>query len=121
MKYLTADVMKGFVGSVLSKRFDGSVPSPACHYEWWELCTSEARNVAIAAPRGFAKSTAITVAFGLASILFRERRFILLVSDTEAQAAGFLNLMKQELTENEDLQRLFSLAKNEKGEVKFIK
>jgi len=44
--------MQGFVGSVLSKRFDGSVRSPECHYEWWQLCTSDHRNVAIAAPRG---------------------------------------------------------------------
>lgn len=121
MKFLDADVMQGFVGSVLSKRFDGSVPSSECHHEWWKLCTSESRNVAIAAPRGFAKSTAITFSLGLASILFRERQFVLIVSDTEAQAVGFLNLIKQELEENEDIQRLFSLRKNEKGQVDFIK
>lgn len=121
MKYLTADVMKGFVGSVLSKRFDGSVPSPQCHYEWWELCTSEARNVAIAAPRGFAKSTAVTVAVTLASILFRERQFALIVSDTEAQASGFLQLIKQEICENEDIQKLFKFKRNVKNEVDFIK
>lgn len=121
MKYLNADVMKGFVGSVLSKRFDGSVPSPECHYEWWELCTSNAWNVAIAAPRGFAKSTAITFSFGLAAVLFRECQFVLLVSDTEAQAVGFLNLIKQELAENEDIHRLFGLKKNEKGQVHFLK
>lgn len=121
MKYLNADVMKGFVGSVLSKRFDGSVPSPTCHYEWWELCTSDARNVAIAAPRGFAKSTAVTVSITLASILFRERQFALIVSDTEAQASGFLQLIKQEICENEDLQKLFKFKKNDKGEIAFIK
>lgn len=121
MKYLTADVMKGFVGSVLSKRFDGSVPSPKCHYEWWELCTSNSKYVAIAAPRGFAKSTAITFSLGLASILFRESKFILLVSDTEAQAVGFLQLIKQELAENQDIQRLFNLKLNDKGQVDFDK
>ena len=52
MKFLSADVMQGFVGSVLQKRFDGSVTSPDCHREWWELCSSDSRNVAIAAPRG---------------------------------------------------------------------
>lgn len=121
MKYLSADVMQGFVGSILSKRFDGSVKSPECHYEWWKLCTSEARNVAIAAPRGFAKSTAITFSFGLAAVLFRERKFVLIVSDTEAQAIGFLNLIKQEIQENQDLQKLFKLRKNEKGQVEFLK
>lgn len=121
MKFLTADVMQGFVGSVLSKRFDGSVKSPDCHYEWWDLCCSDARNVAIAAPRGHAKSTAITFSFTLAAVLFRERKFALIVSDTEAQAAGFLNLIKTELSENLDIHTLFKLRKNEKGQVAFLK
>jgi hypothetical protein len=95
---------KGFVGSLAcAKRFDGSVPSPACHREWWELCTSSERYVAIAAPRNHAKSTAITFAYTLAATLFRERKFVLIVSDTESQAVNFLGLIKQELSENQDL------------------
>lgn len=121
MKVLNAEVMQGFVGSVLAKRFDGSVPTPACHQEWWELCTSTDKFVAIAAPRGFAKSTAISFSFTLAAILFRERSFVLLVSDTEAQAVGFLQLIKQELIENEDIRRLFKLKLNEKGTPLFHK
>lgn len=121
MKFLNADVMQGFVGSVLSKRFDGSVRSPECHYEWWDLCTSDYRNVAIAAPRNHAKSTAITFSFTIASLLFRERQFVLLVSDTEAQAVGFLNLIKSELSENKDIHELFKLKMNEKGQVAFLK
>lgn len=118
---LNADVVQGFVGALLSKRFDGSVPSPACHREWWELCTSKERYVAIAAPRNHAKSTAITFAFTLAATLFRERKFVLIVSDTEAQAVNFLGLIKQELSENQDLIKLFALKLNDKGEVQFAK
>lgn len=118
---LNADVIQGFVGSLLAKRFDGSVPSPACHREWWELCTSTHRYVAIAAPRNHAKSTAITLAYTLAATLFRERKFALIVSDTESQAVNFLNLLKAELTENQDLIKLFGLQLNEKGQVQFIK
>jgi len=121
MKVLNADVMKGFVGSVLAKRFDGSCRSPQAHEEWWELCTSNDKFIAIAAPRGFAKSTAISFSFALAAILFRERSFVLLVSDTEAQAVGFLQLIKQELIENEDIRRLFKLKLNEKGTPLFHK
>jgi len=121
LKYLTADVIQGFVGAILAKRFDGQVNSPECHREWWELCTSNNQFVAIAAPRGHAKSTAITFSYTLACALFRERKFVILVSDTEAQACMFLGAIKQELTENEDLIRLFKLKKNEKGEVSFIK
>jgi len=113
--------MDGFVGSVLAKRFDGAVPIPPVHREWWELCTSGNRFVAIAAPRGFAKSTAITFSFTLATILFRERNFVLLVSDTEAQAVLFLQAIKQELVENEDIRRLFNLRLNEKGQPLFPK
>ena len=121
MKVLNAEVMQGFVGSVLAKRFDGGVPTPICHREWWDLCTSNDKFVAIAAPRGFAKSTAITFSFTLAAILFRERNFVLLVSDTEAQAVLFLQGIKQELVENEDLRRLFGLKLNEKGTPLFLK
>lgn len=120
-KVLTADVIQGFVGSLLAKRFDASVPSPACHREWWELCTSSNTYVAIAAPRNHAKSTAITVAYTLAATLFRERKFVLIVSDTEAQAVNFLGLIKQELSENPDLIKLFGLKVDLKGLVVFQK
>jgi predicted phage terminase large subunit-like protein len=118
---LTADVIQGFVGALLAKRFDGSVPSPECHREWWELCASGHTYVAIAAPRNHAKSTAITFAYTLAATLFRQRKFILIVSDTEAQACGFLGLIKQELADNQDIIKLFGLKLNEKGQVAFFK
>jgi predicted phage terminase large subunit-like protein len=120
-KILDADVIQGFVGALLAKRFDGSVPSPECHREWWELCCSSERYVAIAAPRNHAKSTAITFAYTLAATLFRERKFVLIVSDTEAQAVNFLGLIKQELSENTDLINLFGLKVDHKGQVVFNK
>ena len=118
---LNADVIQGFVGSLLAKRFDGSVPSPNCHREWWELCTSGHTYVAIAAPRNHAKSTAITFAYTLAATLFRQRKFVLIVSDTESQAVNFLGLIKQELADNPDIIKLFGLRVNEKGQVWFEK
>jgi predicted phage terminase large subunit-like protein len=116
---LNADVVAGFVGSVLSSRFDGQAASPPFHRECWELCTSTEKYVAIAAPRGHAKSTAITLGYGLATLLFRERKFLLLVSDTESQAAMFLNLFKQEIQDNNELIDLFGIKRNEKGLVDF--
>jgi predicted phage terminase large subunit-like protein len=118
---LNADVVQGFVGSVLASRFDGQAASPPFHKECWELCTGQDRFVAIAAPRGHAKSTAITLGYGLATLLFRERKYMLVVSDTEEQAAMFLGMMKQELQDNEDLISLFDIWKNEKGVVEFEK
>ena len=118
---LNAKVIEGFVGSVLASRFDGKSASAGFHKECWELCTGPDRFIAIAAPRGHAKSTAITLGYGLATLLFRERKFMLLVSDTESQAAQFLGLFKNELQDNQDLIDLFELKRDEKGLVKFIK
>lgn len=118
---ITRDVVEGFVGSVLSSRFDGQAATPEFHKECWELCCSPDRFVAIAAPRGHAKSTAITLGYGLATLLFRERKFMLLVSDTEAQASLFLGTFKQELQDNQELIELFNLKKNDKGIVQFVK
>ena len=64
----------------------------------WDLGCSDAPKVAIAAPRAHAKSTAITHAYILSKMLLRDKRFCLLVSDTEAQAAEFLGDIKAELT-----------------------
>jgi predicted phage terminase large subunit-like protein len=118
---LTSDVIAGFVGSVLGNRFDGRSSSPEFHKECWELCTSKEKFVAIAAPRGHAKSTAVTLGYGLATLLFRERKFMLLVSDTESQASLFLGTFKQELQDNNELIDLFRIKRDEKGLVKFIK
>ncbi|HET8688236.1 MAG TPA: hypothetical protein VFM18_16510 [Methanosarcina sp.] len=49
---LTPEIIRGFVGSMLQKNFDGAVESPDCHMEWWKYCCSDHPQVAIAAPRG---------------------------------------------------------------------
>jgi predicted phage terminase large subunit-like protein len=73
------------------------------------MCCSSHKFVAIAAPRNHAKSTAITHSYTLACILLRERQFILVVSDTEAQASFFLNDIKKELEENDDIKKVFGV------------
>lgn len=111
MKMLTADMVYGFAASTLHHRFDEPKPTPAVHKEWWSLCCSEDPLVAIAAPRGHAKSTAITHTFVLACIVFRERDHILIVSDTEGQASNFLNDIKTEFLENDELIQLFKFKR----------
>jgi len=106
---LTADVIKGFTASLLQKGFDSPVQSPACHYEWWSLFCNPHPMVAIAAPRMHAKTTALTHTFTLASVLFRERRYVLVVSDTITQAVQFLGDIKKELIENESIKSLFKI------------
>lgn len=106
---LTAELIHGFSETILAKRYDQRKATPKCHLEWWELCCSEHPLVAIAAPRGHAKSTAITHAYVLASILFRDKDFVLIVSDTYEQAVLFLKDIASELRENEDLVTLFEI------------
>lgn len=106
---LTANVIKGFSSSLLQKDFDGAVQSPECHYEWWELFCSDHKQVAVAAPRRHAKTTAVTQTCGLAAVLFRQREYVLIVSDTITQATQFLGEIKQQLVENEQLRSLFKI------------
>ena len=101
--------MEGFVNSVLRKNFDKPAATPKFHKEIWELVTSNSKQVAIAAPRYHAKSTAVTHAYTLASVLFRESRYVLIVSDTVTQAVQFLGDIKKELLENDDLRSLFGV------------
>lgn len=105
---ITHDLIFGLAGSVLSSRFDEAKRTPECHKEWWALCTSEHPFVAIAAPRGHAKSTSITHCYSLACLLFQDRRFELIVSDTWQQAVMFLRDIYTELTENEALIDMFN-------------
>lgn len=107
---LTADTIHGFSASLLQKNFDGAVESPLCHLEWWTLCCEPLSPlVAIAAPRNHAKSTAISFAYCLACVLFRERTYVLLVSDTVTQAVQFLGDIKRELADNEQIRTLFAI------------
>lgn len=119
-KGLNADIIHGFTSSLLMSKFDNPVNTPAFHHELWELVTCEHPQVAIAAPRRHAKSTAITHCFTLAALLFRVKSYIIIVSNTEQQSIQFLNDIKTELVENEDLKALFKikgLAKNNEKDI----
>lgn len=118
---LTAELIEGFVNGLLAQGFDGRAETPEFHRELWSLCASKHRFVAIAAPRGFAKSTAVTHCYTLAALLFRDRSFAVIVSDTETQAILFLQDIKKELQDNEQLIDLFGVKRDKDGKVKFIK
>jgi len=100
---IDASLVEGFVEAFLLNDFDQPKPTPQFHRALWAaLCTDDA-YVAMAAPRGHAKSTAGTLAFTLASLLFGSDDFVLLVSATERLAAGHLANIARVLTTNEDL------------------
>lgn len=106
---LTADMIHGIVSSLLMKNFDEPSATPPCHMDWWELCCNPHKQIAIAAPREHAKSSAVTVGYGLSSVLVRDHDYVLIVSDTTTQAISFLSNIKQELVENQELISLFKI------------
>lgn len=114
-------MVQGIVGSLLSSSFDAATKSPQFHEECWELCCSNNPRVAIAAPRAHAKTSGVTLGYGLSTLLFRERKFMLLVSDTESQSSLFLGTFKQQLQDNQELIELFGLERDKEGKVIFIK
>lgn len=109
---LTAAALKGFTVGLLAAKYDNPKPVPDFHMKMWEDCVDmNKQKVAEAAPRGHAKSTAITLAYVLAMMCFRIRDFCLLVSDTEGQAVEFLGDIKAELEDNEVLRETFGIKK----------
>lgn len=111
---LDKDVVEGFSTLVLAKNFDNYKETPEFHRELWSVVTSDYKLVAIAAPRHHGKSTAITHTYTLAAALFKDRKFIIIVSDTYEQAVLHLGDVKKELQGNEDLINLFGVEDFEK-------
>ena len=65
------------------------------------ILAAKGRRIAVAAPRGHGKSTVMSLQNVLHAALYGYKQYILLVSDTEAQAAAFLDGVKTELEYNE--------------------
>ena len=112
---LTKEIIEGFATSCLTKYFDEASQFADFHREWWDLCCSDDKFVAICAPRGHSKSTTITITYTLAAALFRQRKYILIVADTESQASLFLGQIKQILYDSQEIHKLFGIKLNEKG------
>lgn len=62
---------------------------------------------ATAAPRGHAKSTNLTFKDSLHAVVYKYKHYIILLSDTFGQAAGFLSAIQEELEENEAVKEDF--------------
>ncbi len=111
MPILTAEEIYGFVDLFLVERFDDPSPTPKCHLEWWDLVGSDHRLVALAAPRGFSKSTAISLSFVLACLLFRKKQFAIIISYTERQARRLIANIKLQLKTNKVLHQAFGVPR----------
>lgn len=107
----TSSRIAGFVQGFLLNRYDSPVPIPAFHREIWDLISSGAKRIAIAAPRNHAKSTAVTHAVTLYMFLFRICKYGIIISDTESQASQFLGDIKNELMSNPDIRDTFRVKR----------
>ncbi|MGI9570600.1 MAG: hypothetical protein ACR2PH_12915, partial [Desulfobulbia bacterium] len=108
---IDAQAVYGFTAGMLAAKYDNPKPIPPFHEELWELFCSDTPKAAAAAPRGHAKSTAVTHAYVLTMVCFQVKSFVLIVSDTEGQAVEFLSDIKDELNDNETLRETFGIRK----------
>lgn len=107
---LDALALEGFMSAFIVPRLDNSCESAPFHRECWAAVTSSHQKVAIAAPRGHAKSTSITFLYTLAGCLFGEFSFPVIFSKTYAIAVEFLRSIQMELEDNETLANMFGFS-----------
>ena len=96
-------------------------PSKA-HHEVYDLLTNimahRGNRMAVAAPRGFGKSTLITLFYIVYAICYCRERFIVILSDTASQAEQILENIKKELTESEKIRTDFPEVFEKEGRPK---
>lgn len=98
---LTASLVKSFAGVYISPQYDDACAIPAFHVKAWELYCSERKQCMVIAPRDHAKSTALTITYTLASVLFRDSDYVVLVGSTEENAAELVGNITEHLVDNE--------------------
>lgn len=108
---LTAELIEAFAKTYIAAQYDDAAPTPNLHRECWQLYCSNALNAGVAAPRGHAKSTALTTVYMLAEVLFRSSEYAILVSSNEEMAIELLGDVARELSENEQLIEDFQIKK----------
>lgn len=108
--------------------FEQHITRPFCplHSTILSLLDNDAlRLVAIAAPRGFGKTTLIGLCFTARKALFRFAPYIVYISATAAEAAQKVKTLARELVENDLIKELFGNLQGvkwaeEKGEIELI-
>lgn len=106
---IDANIVAGFMETFIQPYLDRAKPIAPFHYELWEWDCSNAELGVAAAPRGHAKTTAITIVGALADVLFGVEDFEILIGANEKKAAQFLENISYILTDPTfiDLQSAF--------------
>lgn len=95
--------------------------SPDFHFSLMDSAM-QYQELSIAAPRGSAKSTLLVFLYPFHCLMFKQRRFILIVSNTFKKASMHLETIKAELRENETLKTVFpqvKIIKDAEGDSEF--
>jgi len=100
-----------FAGAFLKDHFKDK--QPAFHQDIVDVLMAYNR-VAIAAPRGHAKSTVTSFAYVLHQALYQKKKSIVIISSSEDMAVRFLRRIRDELEYNAMLQWLFGPQKTDK-------
>jgi len=81
---------------------------PELHLDILALMLGTSNLKAVAVPRGHAKSTIITFLLTMYRICFQERKFIVIISESEDKAKDFVIRLRDELEYNTELIRDFA-------------
>lgn len=117
---LTAALIEAFSGAFISPMYDEAKPVPPFHRAAWGLYCSGEPLASVAAPRGHAKSTALTQNYILANVLFRVEPHVMLVSSSEELAMNQLGDLTRLLKESDDIRGEFGIQRfitDSKGEI----
>lgn len=93
--------------------FSEYLTSPACSFHkeicdiLIEMADKRKRNLAVAAPRGHAKSTIVSLFYTVWSICYEKENYILLFSATQSQAITLMSDIKRAFESNEKLMEDF--------------
>jgi predicted phage terminase large subunit-like protein len=104
-----AEAILGFTVTFLANKYDQPKPVPDFHQEMWGVFSIAHGQAAVAAPRGHAKSTAITFAYALYLLMTRKSKHMLIISSNEGIASDFLKDIATTLKENDQLIAYFGI------------
>jgi hypothetical protein len=91
-----------------------SLPFSSLHQQIFNIIDDDSIQLAaIAAPRGFGKTSIVNLAYPAKKILFREKRFIVPISCTATQAVMQSENLKRELLQNPIIAELFGTMKSD--------
>jgi len=112
IRAIFAEDLYGFARNILKEHLTLEIPD--FHQEIYDIITDGEKKVAIAAPRGHAKSTLISLAYALWNALTLKKKFIIICSDTFPQAKMFLETIKTEIETNEHIRGYYGNQKTDK-------